>query len=246
MVTSREAARRPLFLAESSAMNPAQSPAAHTPVNVSAAEQARTIRKAQANGRAILAWTATLADGRAVVLLAATERSARSLAPHALRVAPAAVRDVAGLVSRALAAAPPPRVPTPSPTAPPPAPKQPARDPVFERQWRELLEEEAREQAARAERVYWATGEGPRPVLPVVRREYVAGEPRHQITARPRPGVGAPFVGEASLVGTGRGARVSHEYVPERVAAPAWAPAASPAPVVSGRRRAPADPIFWS
>lgn len=227
-------------------MNPAQSLAAHTPVIVSAVEQARTIRKAQTAGRALLAWSATLADGRAVMVLASTERGAVSLVPCALRVAPAAVRDVAGLVSRALAAAPPPRVPAAAPSAPPVAPKQPARDPVFERQWRELLEEEAREQAARAERAYWATGEGPRPVVPVVRRPRAAGEPRHQITARPRPGVGAPFVGDATLAGTGRGVRVAHEYVPHKPVAPEWAPRMSSAPTVTGRRRAPSDPIFWA
>jgi hypothetical protein len=159
-----------------------------------------------------------------LMIAAPTERAAHSLAPLALRVAAAAVRDVPGLVSRALAAAPAPRAATPAPAAPK---SPPVRDPVFERQWRELLEDEAREQAARAERVYWATGEGSRPALPVVRRTRAAGEPRSEITARPRPGVGAPFVGEASLVGTGRGVRVAHEYVQARPVALAWTPSAA-------------------
>lgn len=221
-------------------MNPAQSLAAHTAV--SAAEQARTIRRAQSAGREILAWTATLATGGAVILLAPTDRVARTLLPGAQRVAPAAVRDVAALISRALAAAPlpPPRESAVKTKA---APRSPV-DRAFEREWNALLAEESREREARA---YWTTGEGPRPVLPVVSERRIAGQPRTAITARPRPGVGAPFVGEASLVGTGRHTRAAHEYVPEKPVAPEWATPRMPAaPLVTGRRRAPSDPIFWA
>lgn len=101
-----------------------------------------------------------------------------------------------------------------------------AADAAFEAEFATLLADEARENAARAERVYWLTGEGTRPALPAPAESTAAGTPRHQITARNRPGVGAPFVGEGSMVGTGRHVRVAHEYVTARESAPVWSPKA--------------------
>lgn len=74
-----------------------------------AAEQARTIRTAQANGRSVLPWSASLSDGRTIVVFAVTDRAARSVAAIAapvLRVGPASVRDLNGALARALDASP--------------------------------------------------------------------------------------------------------------------------------------------
>lgn len=107
--------------------------------------------------------------------------------------------------------------------------EQRAADQAFEREFAALLADEARENAARAERVYWLTGEGKRPALAAPIAAPVAGEPRNEITARPRPGVGAPFVGDASKTRPDQHARAAHEYVPVRDVAPVWAPRAAAA-----------------
>jgi hypothetical protein len=199
-----------------------------------AAEQARTIRKALAAGRSLLAWSVSLADGRTLVLLASTDRAARSTAAVAapvLKVGPAMVRDLQAAIDRALQAAPAPTAAAPRPVkAARPAPK----DPAFEREWAQLLADEARENAARAERAYWLTGEGARPALHIPTVRPVAGTPKHEITVRPRPGAGAPFVGDGSKVRPGQGAKLAHEYTATAPAAPVWDPAASTL-VVTGR-----------
>jgi hypothetical protein len=198
-------------------MHTAQSPA---PL---AAEQARTIRKALAAGRSLLAWSVSLADGRTVVVFASTDRAARSVALAAapvLKVGPALVRNLQAAIDRALQAAPAPAGAAPRPAkAAPGAPK----DPAFEREWRALLAEEAREQAAR---VYWLTGEGQRPALRIPAAPPVAGAPRHEITVRPRPSAGAPFVGDGSKVRPGHGTKLAHEYTPAAPVAPVYVPAA--------------------
>lgn len=129
-----------------------------------ATEQARLIRAAQANGRTLLSWSVSLSSGRTIVVMAVTDRAARSLASvvaPVLRVGPASVRDLAGSIARALAAVRP-------------------ADP----------------------RDFYVYGEGKRPAgapRPAIRR--IAGEPRKGLTARCRPGVGEPIVGEYTLSG---------------------------------------------
>lgn len=71
-------------------------------------EQARVIRAAQTAGRSLFAWSASLADGRTLVLYAVTDRAAARLAAtdgaSVVRVGPAGIRDVAQAIARALAA----------------------------------------------------------------------------------------------------------------------------------------------
>jgi len=164
-------------------MNPHTSP-------VSPVEQARAIRRAQAEGRTLLAWSASYADGASVLVFAPTDRVARSIATGRatpLRVSQAVVRDLAPLLSRALAA-----VPAPAPRAA-----------------RASAEPKAVPATPDAARVYWTTGEGKRPRIVHVVARPAAGQPRKALTVRPRtPFVGRPFVGEASLAGTGRGVRL--------------------------------------
>ncbi len=75
-----------------------------------AGEQARVIRAAQTAGRTLFAWSASLSDGRTLVLYAVTDRAAATLAAtdgaSVVRVGPAGVRDVAQAIARALAAVP--------------------------------------------------------------------------------------------------------------------------------------------
>ena len=102
-----------------------------------------------------------------------------------------------------------------------------AADRAFEREFAALLADEERATLASAARVYWLTGEGQRPDVSRAEPAPVAGTPRIQITARHRPGVGAPFVGDGSRTRPAHGVRAAHEYVPERTAAPVWAPRAA-------------------
>ena len=84
-----------------------------------AGEQARVIRAAQTAGRTLFAWSASLSDGRTLVLYAVTDRAAATLAASdgasVVRVGPAGIRDVAQAIARALAAGtrarPAPRAP---------------------------------------------------------------------------------------------------------------------------------------
>jgi hypothetical protein len=73
-------------------------------------EQARVIRAAQTAGRTLFAWSASLSDGRTLVLYAVTDRAAARLAATdgagVVRIGPAGVRDVAQAIARALAAVP--------------------------------------------------------------------------------------------------------------------------------------------
>jgi len=85
-----------------------------------AGEQARVIRAAQTAGRTLFAWSASLSDGRTLVLYAVTDRAAARLAATdgagVVRVGPAGIRDLAQAVARALAngsaARPAPRAPS--------------------------------------------------------------------------------------------------------------------------------------
>lgn len=202
----------------------------HSTVSPLAAKQAAHILKARTAGTPLAAFTVHVASlesdtgWRTIVVVATDDKGAREvatrakLAPGAAR--PAVVRDLESLIAAALAAAP-----TVAPVAT--TPKLSA----FDKEWAALLAEEAALAAAPlAARRYWTTGEGARPALPAAASTFldgVAGLPRRTLTARPRPGAGAPFVGDGSKVRPGQGTRLAHEHVPARPSAPVWTPTAA-------------------
>jgi hypothetical protein len=161
-------------------------------------DQARIIRAAQASGRALRAWSASVAgpagEPHAIILYAVTDRAAASLASAAgpvLRVGPANVRDLAGALDRALALVPP--------LAPRDASAPPASAPV-------LLSDRARA-------LEYLAGFGERPadvavsaVLGPVVRRLAKGEPHRALTVNAPRLVGAPIAGEYSLSGGRRAA----------------------------------------
>jgi hypothetical protein len=86
---------------------------------------------------------------------------------------------------------------------------------AFDAEWSALLADEERENAAKAARAYWLTGEGERPALTLATPWDLPGMPRRQITARPRPGFGAdgnPVMGQGSRTRPGQGTELAHAY----------------------------------
>jgi hypothetical protein len=179
---------------------------AHSPEYVLAREQARAIRAARESGRGLAAWSVALAMGETRIVLAATDRGARSIAAadgsSVLRVGPAHVRDLDAFADARLARA--------AALAPAGAPAPAA--PGARAQTRAVrcagaigaavaaLSRPAPGPARDAARDWRVTGEGPRPSLPPAPpAPRIPGMPRTVISARPRGGrVGQAYAGDGS------------------------------------------------
>jgi hypothetical protein len=192
-------------------MNPTNSPKL-------TARQGSTVRRALKDGKAVNGYTVQIATDRdggmsTLIVLAPTDRAAVALARDAgldARTArPALLRDLEARIAAALSAAPPARSASPAPSRAPVLPS-----PVVRRAtWREWV----------------LTGEvRPAIVAPAVKAAPDCSGNGRQITARNRPGHGAPVAGEYSLGRTAAPARLAHEY---RAAGPYVAPRNVTAPV---------------